>query len=102
MTTTELDRLKALANFADQICRMAENGEGGYRLLSRDWSDYNKYLGNALEIEGLSRKQIERLQAWAYLKYYLWNFRLLDLLKIIYHRWRESAALVKRIAARRH
>jgi radical SAM superfamily enzyme YgiQ (UPF0313 family) len=80
-----------------EVARMAANGEGGYRLLSQNWSDYNKYLGNALEIEGISRKELERLQAWGYLKFYLWNFRFIDLAKILIRRWREGVASLKRI-----
>lgn len=34
MTTIELDRLKALADFADQICRMAQNGEDARRQIN--------------------------------------------------------------------
>lgn len=62
-----------------EIAEMAARGEGGYRLLSRDWSDFDKHLGNAMELEGLSRKELERLQALAYLWFYLRNFRLRDL-----------------------
>ena len=80
-----------------EVARMAANGEGGYRLLSQNWSDYNKYLGNALEIEGINRKELERLQAWAYLKFYLWNFRFIDLAKILISRWREGVASLKLI-----
>lgn len=34
MTTIELDRLKALANFANQISQMAENGEDARRQIN--------------------------------------------------------------------
>ncbi len=60
---------------------MAERNEGGYRLLSNNWSDFDKHLGNALELEHLTRKQLELLQISGYLYFYLRNLRLKDLLK---------------------
>ena len=80
-----------------EVARMAANGEGGYKMLSQNWSDFNKYFGNALEIKGLSRKEMEKLQAWGYLKFYLWNFRFIDLAKVVLSRWREGLMAVKRI-----
>jgi radical SAM superfamily enzyme YgiQ (UPF0313 family) len=82
-----------------EVARMAANGEGGYRLLSTDWADYNKYLGNALEFDTISRKELERLQVKAYLKFYLHNKRFLDLGKLFAGRWREGVAILKRVAA---
>jgi hypothetical protein len=35
---------------------MAVEGKAGYKLLSKDWSQYNKQVGNALELEGVSRR----------------------------------------------
>ena len=82
------------------VAQMAAKGEGGYRLLSQDWSDFNKYLGNALELEGLTRAELERLQAWGYVKFYLWNLRLHDLLGLVYGRRREALAAAKRLFAK--
>ena len=64
-----------------EIAKMAERSEGGYRLLSKDWSDYDKHLGNALELKKLSRKKLEFLQMGGYIYFYLRNLRLFDLLK---------------------
>ena len=35
MATNDVDRLKALANFADQICTLAEDGEEARRRISQ-------------------------------------------------------------------
>ena len=40
-----------------EVADMVKTGRGGYRLLSVDWADYNKQLGNALELTGLSRRK---------------------------------------------
>jgi radical SAM superfamily enzyme YgiQ (UPF0313 family) len=65
------------------IFEMAQRGEGGYRLLTRDWSKYDKYGGKALELEGLSIKELEKWQRWGLLYFYLKNFRILDLIKFM-------------------
>lgn len=66
-----------------KIYEMAQHGEGGYRLLSRDWSKYDKYGGKALELEGLPIKELEKWQRRGLLNFYLKNYRFLDLLKFI-------------------
>jgi len=59
-----------------RIYEMAKRGEGGYTLLSEDWSTYDKYGGQALQLENLSLEQITSLQRKAYLKFYLKNRRV--------------------------
>ena len=54
-----------------EIAEYARKGSHGYKLLSSDWSDYNKQYGNALELETLSRKEMERIQALGYCNVYL-------------------------------
>jgi anaerobic magnesium-protoporphyrin IX monomethyl ester cyclase len=66
-----------------KIFDMAQRGEGGYRLLTRDWSKYDKYGGRALELEGLSIRELEKWQRLGLLYFYLKNFRMLDLLKFV-------------------
>ena len=75
-----------------EVAKMAEMGIGNYKLLSRNWSDYNKQIGNALELNNLSRKELEKLQLIAYLKVYVFNLRILDLLKFIIKYWAEGIA----------
>ena len=31
-----------------EVAEMAKKGEGGYKIISSNWADYNKQLGNAL------------------------------------------------------
>jgi radical SAM superfamily enzyme YgiQ (UPF0313 family) len=81
-----------------EVARMAQAGEGGYRLLSLRWADFDKYLGDALELDTLSRRDLERLQIWGYLKFYLWNHRYRDLLRLGLARWREGVAAVGHLA----
>jgi anaerobic magnesium-protoporphyrin IX monomethyl ester cyclase len=58
---------------------LATRGEGGYRKLSPNWRDYNKQLGNAVELEAVSRREIEIYQLVGYTLIFLLNGRLRDL-----------------------
>lgn len=66
-----------------KIYEMAKRGEGRYKLLTQDWSKYDKYGGRALELEGLPLKELEKWQRKALLYFYIKNFRFLDLIKFI-------------------
>ncbi len=80
-----------------QIYDLATSGGGGYKLLSSDWDDYNKQVGNALELESLSRKMMERLQVIGYFKLYLYNFRFRELFKVIYDNRMLALTMFKKI-----
>lgn len=64
-----------------EVSRMAAKEEGGYRLVSTDWDEYNKQIGGALQFANLTRSQIEWIQIFAYAKVFLYNFRFWDFLK---------------------
>lgn len=63
-----------------KVYEMAKKGEGGYRLLTENWSEYDKYGGEVLEIEGLTSKELGKWQRRAFLYFYVKNFRLLDMI----------------------
>jgi anaerobic magnesium-protoporphyrin IX monomethyl ester cyclase len=65
-----------------EVYEMAVKGEGNYKLISEKWEDFDKQIGNALELEGLPRKELEKWQVQAYITFYLHNYRLLDILRI--------------------
>jgi len=79
-----------------EVAEMVKTGQGGYRLLSGNWADYNKQLGNALELTSLSRRQMERLQLIGYLKIPLWNLRILDFLRFCWRNRRTAVAYLKK------
>lgn len=84
-----------------EVRRMALNGEGGYRILTDDWSEYNKQLGNALELENLNRSDLERLQLIAYLRLFIYNARYMDLIKFILRYRREMLSYLSNIFRKR-
>jgi anaerobic magnesium-protoporphyrin IX monomethyl ester cyclase len=68
------------------VYQWANGNKYGYKLLSKDWSRYDKYGGSALEIEGFTLSRLEDLQKKAYLWFFLKNLRFLDLFKFILSR----------------
>lgn len=65
-----------------EVYEMAVKGEGNYKLISEKWEDFDKQIGNALELESLPRKELEKWQVQAYITFYLHNYRVLDILRI--------------------
>ena len=71
-----------------EVAALAARGEAGYRLLSRDWDEYDQFSGRVLQFANLSLWQIGALQLLAYVSVFLWNFRFLDLARFA---WRHRA-----------
>lgn len=71
-----------------RIFEMAMNGNNGYRLLSRNWEQYDKYGGKVLEIEGLSYECLLKYQKKMILDFYLKNYRFLDCFNFFWKRRR--------------
>lgn len=82
-----------------EIYEMAKKGEGGYRIISSDWADFNKTIGSSLELETLSRKEMEKLQLEGYLLFYLKNWRIGGFLKLLWQEKRVAWAVLKKILA---
>ena len=80
-----------------EIARLAAKGEGGYRLVTTDWNEYNKQIGGALEFANLTRKQIEIMQIKAYASVFLKNHRYIDFLKFLWHYRIGAFSVLKKI-----
>lgn len=83
-----------------EIAKMAAEGEGGYKLLTTDWDEYNKQIGGAMEFADLSRTQIEWFQVKAYLKVYLFNHRYMDLFRFLFEYRKGAWEVIKKIVFR--
>ena len=64
------------------IHEMAMRGEGGYRLLSGGWEDFDKYSSGVLELENVSLGQLKRYQLACYANLYVRNRRFADLARL--------------------
>jgi radical SAM superfamily enzyme YgiQ (UPF0313 family) len=86
-----------------KIFEMASRGEGGYRLLARDWSEYDKYCSRALEVAGVPHEAMVKWQRRALMNLYLKNFRFVDGFKFFWKRRHACLfALQKRVASLVH
>lgn len=84
-----------------EVAKMAAKNEGGYEILSTDWDEYNKQIGGALAFAGLSRRQIEWLQIKAYIKVYLYNFRIIDFVKFLWQYKKAAAEVLAKVVFNR-
>jgi len=66
-----------------EIYDMAIRGDGNYKIISQNWEDYDKLLGNVLELNGISRDELESMQHKAYVRFYMRNFRILAMALLI-------------------
>jgi radical SAM superfamily enzyme YgiQ (UPF0313 family) len=80
-----------------EVRKKALLGEWGYRIISDDWSDYNKEIGNALELEDLCRLDLEKLQLLGYLRLFLANRRYWDFIKFVISYRKEALGYIKNI-----
>lgn len=84
-----------------EVRSLALKSEGGYRLLSSSWTEYNKQLGNALELDTLSRSDLERIQLIGYLRLFIYNRRYADLFKFILNFRKEMISYLRNIFRKR-
>ena len=66
-----------------QVFEWARRGQQGYRLVSRDWRDFDKYAGKCVRMEGLSPRRLQWMQARMYLETLLRNGRAGDLCRMV-------------------
>lgn len=81
-----------------KVGEMALKGEGGYSLITQDWDMFNKQIGNALEMKGIKRKDLEKIQFLGYLKVFIYNFRVWDFFKFCFQYRNEGFQALKKIA----
>ncbi len=77
-----------------EVARLAQKGEGGYKRLSANWSDYNKQLANALELESISRGELTKLQMLGYLKFYIRNLKVIPFFSAVWKYKRLVLAII--------
>ena len=67
--------------------------------MSREWSQYDKYGGRALEIKDLPYRELVRWQRRAFINFYLKNLRFLDALRFFWHKRSVVKFLIKKRVA---
>ena len=84
-----------------EIYNSALIGKDGYKIISSDWADYNKIIGKAMELEGLSRKELEILQAQGYFAVLFRNFRILDIVIFLFRYFQDIKGYIANFFKRR-
>ena len=84
-----------------EVAEIAKRGEGGYKVISSNWADYNKQLGNALELNEIGRKQLEAYQLKAYVSIYLLNLRFMDFAGFCWENRKAASAFARHFFSRR-
>ncbi len=83
-----------------QIWEMATRGQGEYKMLSMRWEDFNKQTGSALELETLSRRQMELLQLRAYITVYARNLRFREMFQASIGNRKRIAFILRKLLSR--
>lgn len=78
-----------------EIASMVKNKKWGYKILSSNWEDYHCHIGNAIELESISRRTLEYYQIFAYLNLFFKNFRIVDFTKFCFRYRREARAYLR-------
>lgn len=81
-----------------KIFSMAEEGQMGYRLLTRKWDQFDKYLSCSVELENLSYDKLRIWQIVGYLCVYLLGGRFFELLRSV---WIGSSFILNSILAKK-
>ena len=79
-----------------RIFDLALQGKNGYRLLSQNWSEYDKYGGKVLEVEGLPYAELAKWQRRTYLRLYLMNRRFKDCFEFFWKRRKGMSFVLKK------
>ncbi len=82
-----------------EVWDLATKGEGGYKVITAKWEEFNKQIGSSLELRGLSRKTMERLHLEAYLTVYLRNLRIADLLRVAWTNRGRIAFILRKLGS---
>lgn len=79
-----------------RIFDLAMQGKNGYRLLSQNWSEYDKYGGKVLEIDGLPYAELVKWQHRTYLRLYIVNRRFKDCFEFLWKRRKGIGFVLKK------
>lgn len=66
-----------------EIEKYAKKRKYFLKLISEEWETYGKQIGSSLELETLPRKKLEKLQNYAYLKFYMRPSKIINLLRVV-------------------
>jgi len=83
-----------------EIYTMALRGENGYRIISQNWRDYNKMIGNAMELDDVSRRKMEFFQMYGCLYVLLKNVRIFSMIRFVFQYSHDIGSYLKHFLLR--
>lgn len=85
-----------------KVYQLAKCHQGGYKLLEEDFGKFDKYFGEVMQFDNFSPRYLEIMRIIAYLKLYLYNFRVKDLMGFLIANQREAWKKMSQILTRLH
>ncbi len=83
-----------------RVYELAQENKGGYYLLNKDYSRYDKYFGNVLKFQNFSLTYLDFLRIRAFVGLYFFNHRYLELLKFLYEHKQQMIKKLLQLARR--
>lgn len=84
-----------------EIYELARQGKAGYQLIAKTWNDYGKHIGNAVRFTKVGNLTVEIVRIVAYLYLYIYNLRLLDLIRFFKTYWKTGVTVLQNIIKNR-
>lgn len=66
-----------------EVSRMANNKEGGLKLISNDYARFGKQVGGAMELEDIPRSELEQFHRKAYIRFYIRPSKIKNLFRVV-------------------
>jgi radical SAM superfamily enzyme YgiQ (UPF0313 family) len=80
-----------------KVYEMAKANQGGYKLLSEDYSKFDKYFGNVMSFDNFSLKYLDVMRIVAFAKLYLYNFRFKDITLFLIKNYKQVIKKIQNI-----
>lgn len=81
-----------------KVYELANDSRGGYTLLHKNYAEYDKHYGYALEFDNYSMRWLELMRAFSYFNLYIKNYRFLHLINFF---WGRRNNILKKIRSLR-
>jgi len=80
-----------------RVEEMVRRGEGGYKRISHEWSDYNKQTGAVVELEGIKHRTLVLFQVMGYVMCYICNMRIGNFCSVLRSRFKQVLLLARNL-----
>lgn len=82
-----------------RVYQLAKQNQGGYKLLTEDYDKFDKYFGEVMQFKNFSSRYLDIMRIIAYIKLYLFNFRVKDLMHFLIKNNKRALIKLKQLAS---